>query len=72
MNSIGMSMSSVPGTPAAAGAQPGPGRPVTVHELAPGALAAVPIGELLRRRAAEQPDGTALVEVASESRPERL
>jgi 3-phosphoshikimate 1-carboxyvinyltransferase len=85
MNSIGMTMSSVRSPAPRASSASGPGRrvpadapagraagPGAAGSLDPETLAATPIGTLLRRRARDLPAGTAVVEIASESRPERL
>lgn len=69
MNSIGMSMSSVREPAARKRARPAkPAEPVQDPEL----LAAIPIDSYVRRWAEQQPTGAAVVETASEDRPERV
>ncbi|MEO6502930.1 MAG: 3-phosphoshikimate 1-carboxyvinyltransferase [Jatrophihabitantaceae bacterium] len=84
MNSIGMSMSSVREPAARRPAGPGqpvkPSAPVQAAEAAevtepadsPDTLALTPIDAYVRRWARQQPSETAVVETASEGRPERV
>jgi 3-phosphoshikimate 1-carboxyvinyltransferase len=83
MNSIGMSMSSVPSTSEPSTSEPSTSQRGTSRRTAaaqppaglesdPDTLAATPIEAYLRRWAEERPAETAVVEIASEGRPERV